>query len=90
MYKGVSVSPAHGSFAPGFVPPPSDLENLVAGGQRKVRDLVDQAVSQRLLRGDVDISGSAGDKHLVGQGGPLPQNAFCPGFVALSGVKGGL
>ena len=55
MYEGLSVSPQHGSFAPGYEPQPSDLDNLIAGRQRKLNDLVDQSVAERVLRGNVHV-----------------------------------
>jgi hypothetical protein len=70
-YKGVSVSPSHGAFAPGYEPPPSDLDNLIAGRQREVGDLMHQAVSERILRGDVDISGTSTGQNFFGNGGTL-------------------
>ena len=55
MYKGLSYSPQHGSFAFGIDPGPSDLENLVAGRNRKIADLTDQSVFECLLGGNVDV-----------------------------------
>jgi hypothetical protein len=51
MYKGLSYSPQYGSFGFGADPGPSDLENLIAGRERKLSDLVDQSVIERLLSG---------------------------------------
>jgi hypothetical protein len=55
MYKGLSHSPQYGSFAFGTNPGPSDLENLVAGRERKLSDLVDQSVVERQLSGQKDV-----------------------------------
>jgi hypothetical protein len=65
MYKGISISPLHGSFAPGYEPPPSDLENLVAGRHREVGDLMHQAVSEHVLRGDKDVAGAPGSQNVL-------------------------
>ena len=90
MYKGVSASPMHGSFAPGYDPGPSDLENLIAGRQRKIPDLMNQPVRESLLSGNVDIPETSGVQNLVGNVGPLAQDRFNALFVALSGSECGL
>lgn len=50
MFRLISASPQHGSFAPGFEPPPSDLENLIAGRERELGSQVNQAEFERLIR----------------------------------------
>jgi hypothetical protein len=78
MYRGLSYSPQHGSFA--FVADPgiSDLENLIAGRERKICDLMDQSVFERLLGGDVDVGLSASVKHFCGYFGAITQNGVSP------------
>ena len=87
MYKGISVSPSHGGFAPGYEAPPSDLENLVAGREREVGNLMYQAIAERVLRGEVDISGTPSDENLLRDGGSLAQNTLGSGFISLSGIQ---
>lgn len=72
MYKGLSYSPEYGSFAFGADPGPSDLENLVAGRQRKLSDLVDQSVVEGLLSGDKDVALTTSGQNVFGKLGTLP------------------
>ena len=48
----LSVSPQRMVVAPGYSAPPSEVEDLIAGRQRKSDDTVYQAVFMRLLRGE--------------------------------------
>ncbi len=77
----------HGSFAPGYDPPSSDLDNLVSGRKRELSDLVDQSVSERLLRGDPDLGSSSGRQNVLGQIGSLSQDSLSSGLVSLGSVK---
>ena len=52
LYTGLSCSPQYGGFVFGSNPGPSDLDNLIAGGERKLSDLGDQAIFECLLGGD--------------------------------------
>lgn len=76
VYKGISASPLHGSFAPNYEPEMSDLDNLVAGWQRKVGDLVDQSVAERILSRDVHVGFSPLVENLGGQTGVSAQDTF--------------
>lgn len=89
MYKGISVSPLHGSFAPGVQPGPSDLEYLVSGRQREVADLLHQAELQSVSGVKVDIAGFASRENVVGNSSPFSQNVFGSGLVFGGGVKRG-
>lgn len=62
MYKGLSYSPMHGSFAPGYEPAPSDLENLIAGRERKISDFVDQSIFESLFSGEVEVPFCSGGR----------------------------
>ena len=55
VYRGISVSPLHGGFAPGYEPKPSDLENLIAGRERELTDLIDQSELKGLFGREVDV-----------------------------------
>ena len=90
VYRGISVSPLHGSFAPGYEPKPSDLENLIAGRERKLTDLVDQSEFQSLLGGQVDILGPSRSEKIGGHSGALSQNGLGSRFIFQGGIKGGL
>jgi len=91
MYKGLSYSPQHGSFAFGTNPGPSDLENMVAGRERKVSDLVDQAVFECLLGGNVDVGLTAGIEHFRGYFGafsePCWRNSELPTCFILDAAR---
>ena len=56
MYKGLSYSPQYGSFGFGADPGPSELDNLIAGRERKLLDLVDQSTIESLLSGKKDVA----------------------------------
>lgn len=86
MYRGVSVSPQHGSFAPGVDPRPSDVEDLIAGRQRELPNFVRQAVFESLLRGEVHICGAAPGQDAFCDGRALAQNIFKAGLVSERGV----
>ena len=90
MYKGISISPLHGSFASGYVPPPSDLEKLIAGRESESADVVNQPVLQSLIRGNVDVVGSTTRQNAFRNRGSLTQNVVCASFVMQSGGQGGL
>jgi hypothetical protein len=87
MSRYISASPQHGTFAPGFEPPKSDLENLIAGRERELGDLVNQTEFERLLRGDVEFTLSSGLQHGIGHPGALSQNAFSALFVRQGCLK---
>lgn len=89
MYKGLSYSPQYGSFAFGTSPGPSDLENLVAGRERKVSDLVDQSVFECLLGRNIDVSLTAGVEHFRGYFGSISQNGIGSLLIRQSGLKSG-
>ena len=89
MYKGLSYSPQYGSFAFGTNPGPSDLENLVAGRERKVSDLVDQTVFECLLGGDVDVRLTAGVQHVSGYFGAVSENGVGSLLIRQRGLKSG-
>lgn len=88
-YKGLSYSPQYGSFAFGSNPGPSDLENLVAGRERKVCDLMDQSVFECLLGGNVDVRTPSGVEHFGGYFGTLPQNGVRSLLIRQCGLKSG-
>lgn len=75
-YRGVSASPLHGSFTPGFDPGPSDLENLRAGRERKLGDLVDQSEFERLVSSQIDIAAPPRGENIIGNARPVAQNLF--------------
>ena len=89
MYKGLSYSPQYGSFAFGTAPGPSDLENLVAGLERKVSDLIDQTVFECLLGGDVNVGLTARVKHFHGHFGAISENGISSLLIRQSGLKSG-
>mgnify|MGYP001551739600 CR=1 FL=1 len=76
VYRGISASPQHGSFGPNYDPPPSDLDDLVAGRQRKLTDLVDQTVAERVISGDVNVTFAALAENRIGQLGVVAEDAF--------------
>ena len=88
-YKGLSYSPEYGSFAFGANPGPSDLENLVAGRERKVADLLDQTIFESLLGGNVDVTLSTRVEHVSRHIGALSQNGIGSLLVRQSGLKSG-
>jgi hypothetical protein len=90
MYKGISISPLHGSFAPGYEAPPSDLENLIARRERELADFMDQSVIERLGGREVNVSAASGRENVFGNLGAFTQNAFSARFIAISRDKGGL
>src|SRR5215469_758065 len=75
MRQHVSVSPLHGSFAPGYEPGPSDLENLASGRETELPDLVYQAKLQRFLSGHVDVLRQPLGQEVLGDTCPLAQNS---------------
>ena len=87
MYKGLSVSPLHGSFAAGFAPPASDLENLIAGRERKIGNFIDQAELERQLGGEVDLALSPLTEHFRGELSSLPQNVIDPRLIGHGGLQ---
>ena len=89
MYKGLSYSPQYGSFAFGAEPGPSDLENLVAGRQRKVADLVDQSVFECLLGGNVDVALTARVEHFSRHFGTVTENGVSALLIRQRGLKSG-
>jgi len=89
MYKGLSYAPQYGSFAFGTSPGPSDLENLVAGRERKLSDLVDQSVFECLLGRDVDVRLTAGVEHFRGHFGAVSENGVGSLLVRQRGLKSG-
>jgi hypothetical protein len=89
MYKGLSYSPQRGSFGFGADPGPSDLENLIAGRERKLSDLVDQSVVESLFGGNKDVTLPTRVKNVRGQFGSLAQNGFCSFLVGPGGFKSG-
>ena len=76
MIKYVSMSPLHGSFAPGYEPGPSDLEQLIAGRQREVPDLVHQAALKRLGGGKIDVLGQPSAEDVLRDPGALAENSL--------------
>lgn len=71
MYKGLSVSPQAVFVAPGYDVPPSEVEDLVAGRQREIGNLMYQAVFKRLIRGEENVTASTPAQNLLGNGGSL-------------------
>ena len=90
MYKGLSISPLHGSFAPGVDPGPSDLENLITGRQNEVGNFVNQGMFEGILGRKIDVPAAPSAQNVFGQMGALSQNVLCASFVLQSGIKGGL
>ena len=84
-YRGLSLSPQHGSFPAGFNPGPSELENLTAGRERKLSDLVDQAVYERLVGGHIDVPAASSIQNSVGNAGLSSQNSFSALLVRYRG-----
>lgn len=72
----------HGSFAPGYDPPPSDLENLIAGRERELGNLVNQTVAQGILGGQVNVPSASGGKDIFGNPGTLSQNILSAFLVS--------
>ena len=89
MYKGLSYSPQYGSFAFGTSPGPSDLENLVAGRERKVSDLVDQSIFESLLSGNVDVSLTAGVERVRRNLGAISENGISSLLIRQGCLKSG-
>jgi hypothetical protein len=89
MYKGLSYSPQYGSFGFGADPGPSDLENLIAGRERKLSDLVDQSTVERLLSGKKDVALTSRAENVVGHFGALAQNGFCSLLISPGGFESG-
>lgn len=90
VYRGISVSPLHGGFAPGYDPKPSDLENLIAGRERELADFIDQAEFQSLLSGQVNVFGSTRRQKVGGELGAFPQNGLGSRLVVQGSIKRGL
>jgi hypothetical protein len=87
MYKGLSYSPQYGSFAFGIDPGPSDLENLVAGRERKITDLMGQSVFECLLGGNVDICLTTRFEHIRWYFGAIPENGIGSVLISQGGLK---
>lgn len=71
MYRGLSVSPKRGYFAPGTEPVRSDVEDLIAGREREIANFVHQAVFERLIRGEKQIDAPASGQNLIGNRGSI-------------------
>ena len=82
IYRGISISPMHGSFVPGYDPPPSDLENLVAGRERELGNLVNQAVVQGILGGQINVPVAPRTKDIFGNVSSLSQNILSSFLVS--------
>jgi hypothetical protein len=85
VYK--SYSPQYGSFGFGADPGPSDLENLIAGRERKLSDLVDQSVIERLLSGEQHAALPSGAEDVRGYLGPTAENGFGSLLVSFGRLK---
>jgi len=89
-YRGVSISPLHGSFAQGYEPKPSDLENLVAGRERELTDFVNQSEFESLLSGEINVFRSTSGEKIGRDSRALSQNGLSSRLVLQGSVKSGL
>jgi len=87
MSRHISASPQFGSFAPGYEPPPSDLENLVSGRENELGNRIDQAVFQRFVSGEVQLTPPTRFEQGVGQFGTFSQNALSALLLSQGGLK---
>lgn len=71
MYRGLSVSPKRGYFAPGTEHVRSDVEDLIAGREREVANFVHQAVFERLIRGEKQVDAPALSQNFIGNRGSI-------------------
>ncbi len=74
MYRGLSVSPKRGHFAPGTQVVRSDVEDLIAGREREVGNFVYQAEFERLVRGKEKIDISPLGQNGIGNFGSFLEN----------------
>ena len=70
-YRSLSVSPQTVIVAPGYEAPPSEVEDLIAGRERKRANFMYQAIFKRLIRGEKDVEVAAVAQNLLGNGGPF-------------------
>ena len=54
-----------------------NLQHLTSTRERELLDLVRDTEFDRILRGEVNFAKSTGIEHIVGNGTPIAQDAFC-------------